>query len=72
MHKTKHANEYQRKTIPLIIVITLLVSLSGVVAADDNDRPHAVIVVGTLALFAGTDDAGLRRSWSVSDFARPS
>ena len=38
----------QRKTIPLIIVITLLVSLSRVVEADDNNRPHAVIVVGTL------------------------
>lgn len=38
----------QRKAIPLIIVITLLVSLSRVVEADDNNRPHAVIVVGTL------------------------
>lgn len=38
----------QRTTIALLIAFTLGVSLSGFAAADDNDRPHAVIVVGTL------------------------
>ena len=37
-----------RRTIAAVIVITLIVSLSGFATATDNDKPHAVIVVGTL------------------------
>ena len=38
----------QRRTATLLIAITFSVSLTGFATADDDEKPHAVIVVGTL------------------------
>lgn len=38
----------QRRAITLLIAMTLSVSLSEYATANDDDKPHAVIVVGTL------------------------
>ena len=39
---------FLQRIIAIVIAITLSVSLSGFVSAEDNDKPHVVIVLGTL------------------------
>ncbi len=38
----------QRRTMALAIAITLVVSIAKFATANDDDKPHVVLVVGTL------------------------